>query len=54
MIRWFRYVRHVDRKLFEEAGWLVAADLGPTHGHWSVLMEWPGPGDPPASTPEAA
>ena len=38
-IRWFRYVRHSDRPRFAAEGWTVAADLGPTHGHWSILME---------------
>jgi hypothetical protein len=22
-------------------GWMVAADLGPVHGEYSVLMAWP-------------
>ncbi len=39
MIRWYRYVRHADRPSYEAAGWVFAADLGPTHGQWSVLME---------------
>lgn len=34
----FRYVRHVDVFSFMKRGWMVAADLGPTHGQWSVLM----------------
>lgn len=34
----FRYVRHADVFSFMERGWMVAADLGPTHGQWSVLM----------------
>lgn len=21
-------------------GWMVVADLGPTHGEWSLLMAW--------------
>lgn len=32
--------------LREAAGWDFAADLGPTHGQWSVLMEWTGIGEP--------
>lgn len=34
----FRYVMH--DKVFEmmAAGWMLAGDLGPTHGTWSVLM----------------
>ena len=46
-LRWFRYVRHAERERYEREGWLFADDLGPTHGRWSVLMEWPGPGEPP-------
>lgn len=34
----FRYVpwHHVDE--YHRLGWMVVADLGPVHGHWSVLM----------------
>ena len=39
MISWFKYVRHRDVPAHEAAGWIFAADLGPTHGQWSVLME---------------
>ena len=46
VIRWFRYVRHAQRAAYEAAGWVFAADLGPTHGQWSVLMEWTGIGEP--------
>ena len=45
-ITWFRYVRHAQRAAYEAAGWVFAADLGPTHGQWSVLMEWTGIGEP--------
>ena len=38
-IRWFRFVRHEDRAAFEAQGWVFAADLGPVHGCYSVLME---------------
>ena len=38
-IRWFKYVRHEDRAAYERDGWIFAAELGPTHGHYSVLME---------------
>ena len=38
-IRIFRYVRHEDRDAYERDGWIFAADLGPTHGHYAVLME---------------
>lgn len=38
-IRVFRYVRHEDRPAYERDGWIFAAELGPTHGYYSVLME---------------
>ena len=38
-IRWFRFVRHGDRAGFEAQGWVFAADLGPVHGCYSILME---------------
>lgn len=47
MIAWFHYVRHADVPAFEQAGWIIASDLGPVHGHWSVLMKWAGEGNPP-------
>lgn len=34
----FRYVRHSDAYAYMVRGWMVTADLGPTHGQWSVLM----------------
>lgn len=33
----FRYVRHHQIDCYLRRGWMVAADLGPTHGEWSVL-----------------
>lgn len=53
MIEWLRYVRHSDRPAYEAQGWVFAADLGPTHGQWSVLMRWPFEGEPP-SLPQRA
>lgn len=47
MIEFYRYVRHSERASYEAAGWRVAADLGATHGRWSVLMIWAGAGAPP-------
>ena len=38
-IRWSRFVRHEARAAFEAQGWVFAADLGPVHGCYSVLME---------------
>lgn len=46
MISWFRYSRHADVPAFEAAGWRIASDLGPTHGAWSVLLQWIGEGEP--------
>lgn len=34
----FRYVRLSDVEAFHRRGWMCVADLGPTHGRWSVLM----------------
>ena len=34
----FRVVRHDDVARRLAMGWMVTADLGPVHGHWSVLM----------------
>jgi len=46
VITFYRYVHHADRPSYEAAGWAFAADLGPTHGQWSVLMQWTGEGEP--------
>lgn len=43
-MRYYRYVRHRDIFDYEANGWRVSADLGPTHGQWSVLMIWHGVG----------
>lgn len=34
----FRYVRHERIWDMMREGWMVVADLGATHGQWSVLM----------------
>lgn len=34
----FRYVRHESVEAYHREGWMVVADLGPTHGRWSCLM----------------
>lgn len=34
----FQFVRHSQVEAFHRRGWMVTADLGPTHGVWSVLM----------------
>ena len=53
MIYWFRYARHADVPNLEACGWLVASDLGPVHGAYSVLMRWYGEGAPSALSPAA-
>lgn len=44
---WFRYVCHADVPAFEARGWVITADLGPTHGSYAVLMRYVGEGEPP-------
>ena len=34
----FQYVRIAQIPAFHARGWMVVADLGPTHGRWAVLM----------------
>jgi hypothetical protein len=46
MIRWFRYVSYSSLLVRLVEGWAPVADLGPIHGHWSVLCEWQGGGEP--------
>ncbi len=46
MIEFYRHVRHSERAAYEARGWRFAADLGPVHGEWSVLMIWAGEGEP--------
>ena len=49
MISWFRYARHADAPVLAATGlWAVIADLGSTHGAYSVLMQWCGEGEPHA------
>ena len=50
-IQWFRYVNHGDRAKREAEGWVFVAELGPTHGHWSVLMALPLGQEPPEEPP---
>lgn len=42
----YHYVRHSDIPAFEARGWVVCADLGPTHGSYAVLMRYAGEGEP--------
>ena len=34
----FRYAKFADIERHHRNGWMMVADLGPTHGMWSVLM----------------
>lgn len=36
----YRIVRNDSMLLCLAQGWTVAADLGPIHGSWSVLLKW--------------
>ena len=38
--RLFHYVPWLRLNDWLQLGWLPVADLGPTHGEWSVLCEW--------------
>jgi len=33
-----KYVRHSRVEDHLRLGWMVLAELGPTHGEWSILM----------------
>lgn len=46
VITFWKFVRHRDVAAHEAQGWVVAFDLGPTHGLWSVGMQWTGEGEP--------
>lgn len=37
----YRYARLTAADDFLKLGWCIAAELGPVHGYWSVLMFWP-------------
>lgn len=34
----FRFVPHPEVEAYHRRGWMIAGDLGATHGAWSVLM----------------
>jgi hypothetical protein len=40
MISWFRYVPYSELLLAMVYGWQPVADLGDTHGAYSVLCQW--------------
>ena len=45
--KWFRYVSHADKELYENAGWVTTGALyGTHHGVYSDLYEWPHKGEP--------
>jgi len=48
-VSWHRMVRIPEIDAYLAQGWL-SDGLGPlpgTHGQWSVMLTWPGPGEPP-------
>ncbi len=45
-VRVFRYVPRYRVAAYEAAGWIFAGELGPPHGFYSILMEWPLDGEP--------
>ena len=50
-ISWHRYVRIPEIEAYLAQGW-ISDGLGPlpgTHGQWSVMLTWPGRGEPPES-----
>lgn len=53
-IRTFRYVRHHAIERYEELGWRRVETRLCHHDFWSIIMEWPGDGEPPEPAVEAA
>jgi hypothetical protein len=47
MISWVKYVKHAEKEQHEALGWVANGDMGPIYGHFRILMEWTGDGDPP-------
>jgi hypothetical protein len=47
MTRTYRLCRHGVLLRALALGWILSADLGAVHGEWSVLVEWPHPGEGP-------
>jgi hypothetical protein len=39
--RTFRYCRYPILLRILALGWKYSNDLGPTHGEWCALVEWP-------------
>lgn len=46
MIQFLRYVTFDDVPAYEKRGWVVVSGLYGNHGHYSVLMEFKGEGEP--------
>ena len=45
---WLQYVPHHKILLYLAEGWSISDELhGTPHGHYSVLMQYDGDGDPP-------
>lgn len=43
---WLCYVTFDDVPEYQAKGWKVVSTLGGNHGHYSVLMQWEGEGEP--------
>lgn len=44
---WFKFVKHSEILLYLAKGWSISDDLvGTSHGHWSILMQYDGEGEP--------
>ena len=48
-VSWFLMVRIPDINAYLAQGWLSDGlwPLPGSHGQWSVMLTWPGPGEPP-------
>jgi hypothetical protein len=46
MISWFLFCPYACLLTRMCEGWQPVADLGDTHGEWSVLCKWAGEGEP--------
>ena len=55
VLQWAR--TEAEAKRMQAEGWIVPEQAVTHHTRWSILLEWPGPGDPPgldAAPPQAA
>lgn len=46
MIQFLRYVTYDDIPEYQKRGWIVVSGLYGNHGHYSVLMQYMGEGEP--------